>query len=113
MDRLAARFGLWFRPHNTGKFISALPRPVLQAPRFFLYTTISEPHHHGEKCSPSEEPSPTESHGGSAERGPDGSEDLEEEQEYKNPHTGEVGGPKGPEPTRFGDWEKGGRCYDF
>jgi hypothetical protein len=26
---------------------------------------------------------------------------------------GEVGGPKGPEPTRFGDWEKGGRCSDF
>ena len=25
----------------------------------------------------------------------------------------EVGGPKGPEPTRFGDWEKGGRCTDF
>lgn len=26
---------------------------------------------------------------------------------------GEVNGPKGPEPTRFGDWEKGGRCSDF
>lgn len=26
---------------------------------------------------------------------------------------GEVDGPKGPEPTRFGDWEKGGRCIDF
>lgn len=26
---------------------------------------------------------------------------------------GEVRGPKGPEPTRFGDWEKAGRCYDF
>ena len=25
----------------------------------------------------------------------------------------EIGGPKGPEPTRFGDWEKGGRCTDF
>jgi hypothetical protein len=25
----------------------------------------------------------------------------------------EVGGPKGPEPTRFGDWEKAGRCSDF
>ncbi len=27
--------------------------------------------------------------------------------------TGEVGGPKGPEPTRYGDWEKKGRCIDF
>jgi hypothetical protein len=25
----------------------------------------------------------------------------------------EVGGPKGPEPTRYGDWEKAGRCTDF
>jgi hypothetical protein len=25
----------------------------------------------------------------------------------------ETGGPKGLEPTRFGDWEKNGRCSDF
>lgn len=25
----------------------------------------------------------------------------------------EIGGPEGPEPTRFGDWERNGRCYDF
>ena len=25
----------------------------------------------------------------------------------------EVGGRDGPDPTRFGDWEKGGRCIDF
>ena len=25
----------------------------------------------------------------------------------------EVGGPKGPEPTRFGEWERAGRCIDF
>lgn len=25
----------------------------------------------------------------------------------------EIGGPKGPEPTRFGDWERDGRCVDF
>jgi len=29
------------------------------------------------------------------------------------PATGEIGGPTGPEPTRFGDWEKNGRCVDF
>jgi hypothetical protein len=27
--------------------------------------------------------------------------------------SGEIGGPSGPEPTRFGDWEKKGRCIDF
>ncbi len=26
---------------------------------------------------------------------------------------GEVGGPKGLEPTRYGDWERKGICYDF
>ncbi len=25
----------------------------------------------------------------------------------------EVGGRAGPEPTRYGDWEKNGRCIDF
>ena len=25
----------------------------------------------------------------------------------------EIGGPEGPEPTRFGDWERKGRCIDF
>ena len=30
-----------------------------------------------------------------------------------NRETGEWNGPRGPEPTRFGDWERGGRCSDF
>ncbi|KAH8308113.1 hypothetical protein KR059_006494 [Drosophila kikkawai] len=30
-----------------------------------------------------------------------------------NPHTGEIGGPAGPEPTRYGDWERKGRVTDF
>jgi hypothetical protein len=25
----------------------------------------------------------------------------------------EIGGRDGPEPTRYGDWEKAGRCIDF
>ena len=25
----------------------------------------------------------------------------------------EIGGPRGPEPTRYGDWEINGRCTDF
>lgn len=25
----------------------------------------------------------------------------------------EMGGPKGPEPTRYGDWERNGKCVDF
>jgi hypothetical protein len=30
-----------------------------------------------------------------------------------SPPPKEVGGPKGPEPTRYGDWEQKGRCTDF
>jgi hypothetical protein len=28
-------------------------------------------------------------------------------------NTKEYGGPKGLEPTRYGDWERFGRCVDF
>jgi len=37
--------------------------------------------------------------------------DLGEQQKSKKPT--EIGGREGPDPTRFGDWEKGGRCIDF
>lgn len=50
----------------------------------------------------------------------DDTQSQEEEQDsgnnndvHMNEETGEVGGPKGPEPTRYGDWERNGRCYDF
>lgn len=33
--------------------------------------------------------------------------------ETKSQSPKEIGGPKGPEPTRYGDWEKNGRCIDF
>ena len=31
----------------------------------------------------------------------------------ETPSLKEIGGPEGPEPTRYGDWEKKGRCIDF
>ncbi|WP_228960434.1 DUF1674 domain-containing protein [Xanthomonas sp. WHRI 7064] len=31
----------------------------------------------------------------------------------KKPLPKEIGGRDGPEPTRYGDWEKNGRCIDF
>jgi hypothetical protein len=36
-----------------------------------------------------------------------------ENKEYFENKSREIGGPKGLEPTRYGDWEKGGRCIDF
>ena len=48
------------------------------------------------------------------ERHPDQEkEPLPEWPDGVNPHTGERGGPKGPEPTRYGDWERKGRVTDF
>lgn len=38
-------------------------------------------------------------------------EDTEDSAEAARPK--EIGGRKGPEPTRYGDWEKAGRCIDF
>lgn len=29
------------------------------------------------------------------------------------PRAPEYGGREGPDPTRYGDWEKNGRCIDF
>ncbi|XP_077163512.1 succinate dehydrogenase assembly factor 4, mitochondrial isoform X2 [Paroedura picta] len=40
-------------------------------------------------------------------------EPLEKFPDDINPVTKEKGGPKGPEPTRYGDWERKGRCIDF
>lgn len=39
-------------------------------------------------------------------------EDAESDQVRPHPPA-EYGGPKGPEPTRYGDWERKGRCVDF
>lgn len=38
-----------------------------------------------------------------------------EKTDPKDPKTWpkEVGGPEGPEPTRYGDWERKGICSDF
>lgn len=40
-------------------------------------------------------------------------EPLEQFPDNVNPKTGEIGGPRGPEPTRYGDWERKGRVTDF
>ena len=38
---------------------------------------------------------------------------FDEEGRFVNPVTGERGGPRGLEPTRYGDWERKGRVSDF
>ncbi|MCI5061042.1 MAG: DUF1674 domain-containing protein [Alphaproteobacteria bacterium] len=41
------------------------------------------------------------------------SEEISKEKDNSSPKEQEFGGAKGPEPTRYGDWEHGGRCSDF
>ena len=41
-----------------------------------------------------------------------GPEDLQPQPEKPVPPR-EIGGAKGLEPTRYGDWERNGRCTDF
>lgn len=41
------------------------------------------------------------------------SNESEKGTEPSQQKTVEVGGYKGPEPTRYGDWEQNGRCTDF
>ena len=40
-------------------------------------------------------------------------EEREDRAAEARPRAKEYGGPKGKEPTRYGDWEKNGRCIDF
>lgn len=42
-----------------------------------------------------------------------GHEDNAENKPSPETRPKEIGGRNGPDPTRFGDWEKGGRCIDF
>jgi len=44
-------------------------------------------------------------------KNPESKENHEQAPEEKIPE--EIGGPKGLEPTRYGDWEQKGRCIDF
>ena len=48
-----------------------------------------------------------------ATRGPAGSPGDAPTPPLPRPLPGEVGGPSGPEPTRYGDWERKGRVSDF
>jgi|TARA_B110000971_G_C19675517_1_gene348645 hypothetical protein len=38
---------------------------------------------------------------------------TEENTPEKTKEVKEIGGRKGLDPTRYGDWEKSGRCIDF
>ncbi len=41
------------------------------------------------------------------------SDDAKTRRKVPQQMPGEIGGPEGLEPTRYGDWEVNGRCTDF
>lgn len=44
---------------------------------------------------------------------PDKTEDGPADELDRPQRAPEIGGRNGPDPTRYGDWEKNGRCVDF
>ena len=48
-----------------------------------------------------------------SEKAPPKAEETKKPDDKPQTAPREIGGPKGPEPTRYNDWEKGGRCVDF
>ncbi|XXG42377.1 hypothetical protein AAC387_Pa01g2675 [Persea americana] len=93
---------------------SNLSAPISAKSRFL---SSSEQHQHQESPKPppqAEEEETTEENPENSSNPGDADEGEEEGNGiYVNKQTGEIGGPKGPEPTRYGDWERGGRCSDF
>jgi hypothetical protein len=47
-----------------------------------------------------------------SEREPNTRSEIKQSNE-KRSQTDEIGGRKGLDPVRYGDWEKNGRCIDF
>lgn len=48
-----------------------------------------------------------------SETPPPTDEDRDEAGAARDDRPVEIGGRGGPDPTRYGDWEKNGRCVDF
>ncbi|ONK66777.1 uncharacterized protein A4U43_C06F11860 [Asparagus officinalis] len=85
------------------------------SPAIFASTrdlSSSAPNQPSEKSMGDSPPSPPPSNG-DKEKDEEEDEDDDADGAFVNKTTGEVGGPRGPEPTRYGDWERNGRCSDF
>lgn len=44
---------------------------------------------------------------------PEPSKTIDENEDDSSSPPEEIGGREGPDPTRYGDWEVGGKCVDF
>lgn len=70
-----------------------------------------------DRREPTDDPIPTDTSRSDAGSPSDASPEAEGDEakdSTANPRESrEIGGPKGLEPTRYGDWERKGRCIDF
>lgn len=56
---------------------------------------------------------PKDSHQTQAPEMPEHTTSTSQHQDTQAQVVEEIGGPEGLEPTRYGDWERKGRCIDF
>jgi len=103
--------GVRFRPP-----VFSLPQYAAASVRFISQPTPSSSSSSSNKGGPPRTPQPAPSKA-KASSTPD--DDVEYEVEFEDAAervtsvTGERGGPRGPEPTRHGDWHSRGRVSDF
>lgn len=73
---------------------------------YYTYISMSEEKSQHKNPSGSDTPS-------QGRKNPESSGKAEDKTPAGHKKPKEFGGPKGPEPTRYGDWESGGKCIDF
>ncbi|KAG9448288.1 hypothetical protein H6P81_014416 [Aristolochia fimbriata] len=101
-----------FSSSNSALSVDSL-RPYVSAKRLLRF--IGQQEEGDSRLRGSGVNAPTPSQIEEESKAPDAGSEHEEEDygPFVDNETGEVGGPQGPEPTRYGDWERGGRCSDF
>ena len=99
---------------STTSWSSQAHRRTLQAPQVAVWRANSDKARDTDREEGTSESSIKEEEDSGSERHRDAEkEPLSEWPGGVNPHSGEKGGPRGPEPTRYGDWERKGRVSDF
>ena len=78
----------------------------------FIYSSTQHQHQHQQQ-QPLDPSNPSKVRAEESEIKEKIQHEEEEDGIHANEETGEIGGPRGPEPTRYGDWERNGRCSDF
>ncbi|KAK2392296.1 hypothetical protein P8452_29231 [Trifolium repens] len=93
-----------------------LTRSVSNSVTRFLFSSTTQHHNDNTVRDQTHTPKPQFLHDDNKQSQTEHQEeddDDDDDDSDVNKETGEVGGPKGPEPTRYGDWERNGRCSDF